>query len=77
MLDDMLAETPERLSSGATDVITPKAANGTKDAAAERAASERWATTISMSPRFHFELTGPDDLAGSLQSDSEGPHLLL
>ena len=45
MLDDMLAETPDRLSSennDGNDAITPKAANGTKDAATERAASERW-----------------------------------
>ena len=73
MLDDMLAETPERLSSGATDVITPKAANGTKEAAAERAASERWAELLQPSA------CSPDSISLSdwdSAVDTEGPLLL-
>lgn len=69
MLDDMLAETPERLSSGATDVITPKAANGTRDAAAERAASERWAELQPSTCLPDPTLTHSEDHAGTLPSD--------
>ncbi len=78
MLDDMLAETPERLSSGATDVITPKAANGTKNAEAERAASERWAelqpSACLPDPVFLSSRASCWD-AAIRQSDGEGPVL--
>lgn len=44
MLDDMLAETPERFSSddrAGNDAVSLKAANGRKDAAHGQQASER------------------------------------